>query len=101
MRLFFSISNNNCAGYDTADPIANFIAGIFPADQYTGGLNAIRTTYVSTGRLTTYYLGGANITFHQHTWRPRFYDGTASPTGESIARWASKFLNFQMEQVGP
>jgi hypothetical protein len=101
MRLFFSISNNNCAGYDTADPVVNFIAGIFPGDQYQNGLLSIRNDYQLTGRLSTYYMGGPNLIKHQHIWRPRFYEGSASPTGVSIAQWTSRLLNGQMTQVGP
>jgi hypothetical protein len=101
MRLFFSMSKDNCAGYDTADPILNYIAGVLPAEQYTAGLNELRNRYVSSGRFATYYLGGANITFHQHTWRPRFYDASASASGESIAQWTNAFLNGTMKQVGP
>jgi hypothetical protein len=101
MRLFFSISKDNCAGYDVADPIQNYIAGIFPAAQYEGGVNAVRTRYASTGKLATYYLGGTNNIFHQHTFRPRFFDTAASPSGESIAQWTTKFLNGTITQVGP
>jgi hypothetical protein len=56
---------------------------------------------VSTGRFATYYLGGTNKIFHQHTWRPRFYDASASTTGESIAQWTTAFLNGTVKQVGP
>ncbi|HEY6562086.1 MAG TPA: pectin acetylesterase-family hydrolase [Polyangiaceae bacterium] len=99
MRLFFSISNNNCATYETADPVLNFLAGIFPGPTYHQGLDAIRTRYASTGRLSTYYLGGPNTINHQHLWRPRFYEAAAG--GVTIAQWATNFGNGQMTQVGP
>lgn len=101
MRLFFSISNNDCANFETADPVLNYLTGIFAGELYTAGINDLRARYVSTGRLATYGLGGLNIIFHQHTWRPRFYDPLASPTFQSIAQWNTNFLNGNMQQVGP
>jgi hypothetical protein len=101
MRLFFSVSNNNCATYETADPVGNFIFGIFPGPQYTAGLNDLRSRYASTGRFASYYLGGGNWLFHQHIFRPRFYDPFVSATGETIAQWVEGFVGGTVKQVGP
>jgi hypothetical protein len=54
---------------------------------------------VSTGKFATYYLGGANITFHQHIWRQRFFDAAAG--SESIAAWTTNLLAGKIEQIGP
>jgi hypothetical protein len=102
IRLFFAMGLNNCANFDTADPVAIGItlgAGLYPAADYTAGLNELRTTYSATGRFATYYLGGANITFHQHEWRARFTDATAGTV--TIAQFTTNFLNGQMSQIGP
>jgi len=90
--------------YDTADPVGIVLLqadpkSYFPAQQYTDGLNDLRTKYVGTGKLGTYFMAGANITFHQHLFRSRFYDAAAG--GKTIAAWVSEFLNGTMSQVGP
>jgi hypothetical protein len=54
---------------------------------------------VSSGRFATYFLGGANITFHQHIWRQRFFDASAG--SESIAAWTTNLLAGKIEQIGP
>jgi hypothetical protein len=102
IRLFFAMGLNSCANFDTADPVAIGItlgAGLFPAADYTAGLNELRTTYASTGRFATYFLGGLNITYHQHEWRARFIDATAGTV--TIAQFTTDFLNGQMTQIGP
>ena len=104
IRLFYSVGLVDCASYDTADPVAVVLLQgdptvFFPATQYTGGLNALRTEYVSTGRFATYYMGGANLSFHQHLFRPRFYEAAAG--GISIAQFTSDFVNGTISTVGP
>jgi hypothetical protein len=102
IRLFYSAGNNDCMGFDQADPVGNFLftlGGTFPADQYTAGLDDLRTTYVPTGRFGTYFLGGSNITFHQHIWRARFFDAAAGTV--PIAQWVTDFLGGKVAQVGP
>jgi hypothetical protein len=69
------------------------------AADYAAGLSSLRSTFTSTGRFATYYLGSANITFHQHIWRQRFYDTTAGT--ETIAAFTSNFLAGMVEQIGP
>ncbi len=104
IRLFYSVGLQDCANYDTADPVAVVLlqadpGTYFPADQYTGGLNALRDTYGGTGRLGTFFLGGDNITYHQHIFRDRFYDSSVGT--ESIAKYVSDFLSGTIANVGP
>jgi hypothetical protein len=104
IRLFYSVGLQTCANYDTANPIAIVITQYdptiyFPAQQYTDGLMDLRTKYVGTNRFATYYMGGANITYHQHLFRSRFYDATAGT--ETIAKFVSDFLGGKVTQIGP
>jgi hypothetical protein len=111
IRLFFSAGLSNCMNYDTANPVAIVLLQgdptvYFAAQPYTDGLNALRASYVGTGRLATYYMGGAapNVQWHQHIFRSRFYDkGGANPSPgiESPADFVKKFLTGTVEQVGP
>ena len=104
IRLFYSVGLQDCANYDTADPVAVVLLQIdpnsyFPAQQYTDGLNALRSTYMPTGRMASYFMGGVNITYHQHLFRDRFYDSTAG--SETIAQFATNLINGQVDTVGP
>jgi hypothetical protein len=104
IRLFFSVGLNDCADYDTADPVAVVLlqgdpAVYFPAEQYKGGLNSLRATYMSSGRYATYFFAGDNVSFHQHLFRPRFYEAPAG--GKSIAQFTSEFIAGTVEAIGP
>lgn len=104
IRLFFTPGQNQCATVNDADPVGltlGQLAGspIFPPDTYQAALLAVRSQYQSTGRLATYFLTDANITLHQHTWRPRYFE--APPGGASIAEFVKDFLDGRMDQVGP
>jgi hypothetical protein len=104
IRLFYSVGLANCANYDTADPVAVVLLQIdpmvfFPGQQYTDGLNKLRTDYSDTGKFATYYMGGANIVFHQHVFRQRFYEAPSG--GVSIAKFVSDFIDGKLQQVGP
>ncbi len=110
IRLFYSVGLNSCQNYDIADPVCITLGQIipcnpaqayYPADEYATGLTNLRSSYVSTGRLSTYFLGGANISKHQHEFRARFYDTTVQTSGETIAQFSQDFLNGTLEQVGP
>jgi hypothetical protein len=111
IRLFFSAGLSNCQNYDTASPAAIVLLQAdptvyFPAQMYTDGLTALRTAYVNTGRLATYYMGGVapNVQWHQHIFRSRFYDNggaNPSPSVESIATFMTNFYNGKLEQIGP
>lgn len=104
IRLFFSSGLKDCASFETADPVAITLGQFDPAvymvgTDYAAGLEQLRADYVSTGRLATYFIGGANIAFHQHIWRPRFYE---MPSGDlTIAQFVTKFLNDEIVQIGP
>jgi hypothetical protein len=99
MRLFFTMGKDNCANFQNADPVTDFVAGIVPPEQYTGGLMDLRARFETTGRFATYLMGGLNAPFHQHLWRSRFYEPAAG--GESIAQFIARFLAGDNAQVGP
>lgn len=104
IRLFFSVGLNDCATYDTADPVAVVLLQgdpnvYFPGQQYADALGDLRATYESTGRFATYFMGGANLMNHQHLFRPRFYESAAG--GISIAQFTTDFLNGTVANVGP
>jgi hypothetical protein len=104
IRLFYSSGLNNCSGFETADPTTITLGQVdptvyMPGDNYQNGLNDLRMQKQGTGKVATYYLGGANLTFHQHIWRDRFYDTTAGT--EPIAQWATNLLAGKLEQIGP
>jgi len=104
IRLFFTPGENDCSLIDTADPIAVTLgqltgAGLFPAQKYEAGLLGVRARYLPTGRLASYFLAGSNITLHQHTWRPRFFDTSAG--AQSLAAFVQDFLDGQVKQLGP
>lgn len=93
MRLFFSVGLQNCANYETADPVAITVGQLdpnvyMPADQYTGGLNALLSKYKSTGRMATFFMPGQ---IHQHIFRPSFY--TTSAGGTTLAKFVGDFVN--------
>jgi hypothetical protein len=101
VRLFFSAGLANCQNYDTANPVTIVVFQgdptiYFPAQQYTDGLTDLRTKYVGSGQLSTYFMSGQ---LHQHIFRPEFYTATAG--SETEAAWVGKLLAGQMEQVGP
>jgi hypothetical protein len=104
MRLFFSVGNKDCSTYDSADPVGITLGqvldptALFPADIYTEGLNDLRTKYSSTGRLATFWIMGPNPNFHQHMFRPSFFE---SMNGTSIAEWTTGFINGKIDTVGP
>jgi hypothetical protein len=111
IRLFFSVGLANCQNYDTANPVTIVLLQgdptiYFPAQQYTDALTRLRSSYVSTGRLATYYMGGVapNVQWHQHIFRSRFYDkggANPSPNVESIADFVANFIGDKLEQIGP
>jgi hypothetical protein len=104
IRLFFTPGENDCATVDTADPIQITIGQLFGVplfapETYEAGLLGVRARLEGTGQMASYYLGGWNITLHQHTFRPRFFDAAAG--GQTLARFTSDFLAGDMAQVGP
>ncbi len=104
IRLFFSSGLSNCSTYETADPIFITVGQITPnvymeAAPYEAGLNTLRNRFGGTGRFSTYFIGGANIAFHQHVWRPRFYDASVNP--KPLSQFVGDFINGVAEHVGP
>jgi hypothetical protein len=104
IRLFYSSGLKNCSSFATADPVSITLgqsdATVYmPGADYTAGLTGLRMSGMSTGKVATYFLGGTNISFHQHVWRQRFYDASAG--SETIAAWTTNLLAGKLEQVGP
>jgi len=104
IRMFYSSGLGNCASFATADPtnitLSQADSSVYmPGADYTAGLNEARMKGVTSGKFASYYLGGANITYHQHIWRDRFYEKASG--NQSIAQWTSNFLAGKLEQVGP
>ena len=60
-----------------------------------------RTRYRATNRFATYLIGGpAPVqTYHQHSWRPRFYEKAAGDA--TIAELVQDFLDGRLLEVGP
>jgi hypothetical protein len=104
IRLVYSLGANNCAQSDTADPITLSVAQLIdpsllmPADDFTAGLRALRDKYGPSERLATFYLAGANPNFHQHLFRPDFYEMF---NGTTQAQFVSDFLTGKVLTVGP
>jgi hypothetical protein len=105
IRLFFSVGVKDCANYDTADPVGITITQVLDpsvymqAAPYTAGLNDLRSTYASTNRFATYFIGGASITLHQHEFRDRFY--TTAAGNKTIASFVSDFIDGTVSAIGP
>ncbi len=115
IRLFLAAGQNNCQ--DT-DP--NLLSGLalqgsdvptFDAGQYVSGLDDLKSTYVCTGRISSYLIGNADPdasdsngsidTLHEHIFRPRFYDPLAGSGQPTLAQWMGDFVNGKLEQIGP
>lgn len=105
IRLFFSLGNNNCAEYQTLDPVLGFIGSLgqtYDPNKFAMGLEQIRKDYVSTGQLATYYEGDfPNATIHQCLFEPRVYQELAGAGKGAVSDFLTKFTMNQMTQVGP
>ena len=104
IRLFFSVGLQDCANYDSADPVGITITQFdptiyYPAMDYQAGLQGLRDQYVDTGMFSSYYMGGLNVTFHQHIFRQRFYETAAG--GTPLNKFVEDFLAGTMSNVGP
>ena len=62
-------------------------------------MNDLRTRFAGSARFASYFLGGNNQTFHQHVFRPRFYETTAG--SKPMAQFVSDFIAGRVEQIGP
>ena len=101
IRLFFSVGLQNCANYQTADPVAITLTQAdpnvyMPAAQYSGGLSGLRSKYQATNRLATYYVPGQ---LHQHIFRASFFTTTVG--SQTMAQFVTSFLGGTVAQVGP
>jgi hypothetical protein len=104
IRLFFSSGLRDCSTFETADPVLITVGQLDPTVYMTGqsyenGLNDIVSKYGNTGRLATYGIGGASITFHQHIWRPEFFQALTG--GVTEAQWVTSFLSGDVQIVMP
>lgn len=104
IRLFFTPGENECASVETADPVQLTLGqlggqALYSAPDYTAGLLGLRARYADTGKLATYYFAGPNVTLHQHTWRPRFFEPLVGAT--TLAGFLGDFLEGRLAQVGP
>jgi hypothetical protein len=95
MRLFFAQGDNACA---TNDPNL-LVFSPYPADQYTAGLNNLRSTWDCTGVFSSYYIAGPNPTYHQHIFRPEFFQVMSG--NMTIAAWAAGLVNGTVFDIGP
>jgi hypothetical protein len=115
IRLFLAAGTNNCS--DT-DP--NLLSGLglqggdvpdFDGGQYSDGLMTLRSEYLCTNRISSYFIGpadqdasdsnGSIETLHEHIFRPRFYEALAGPGQPTLAQWVSDVVAGKVEQVGP
>ena len=105
IRLFFALGNNDCADYQTDDPVLSFIGSAgqtYDPDMFAAGLEDLRMRYLSTGQLATYYEDGVpNSTIHQCLFDPRLYTAAAGDGLATIAAFLTDFTNDKMTQVGP
>jgi Pectinacetylesterase len=104
IRLFYSSGLKNCSNYDAADPVAITLGQgdttvYFQPQPYIDGLTDLRTRYMSSGKLATYYIAGPSPTLHQHIFRTRFFDSTAG--NPSMAQFVANTLDGKMAQIGP
>jgi len=104
IRLFFSLGNNDCKDYQ-ADPPSLFIGTLgdtYPPDKFNMGLTQLRTKYVDTKQLATYYMDGfPNSTAHQSLFRARLYEKAAGEGKPTIAEFLKQWIDGAMTQVGP
>ena len=115
IRLFLAAGQNNCTDTDPNLLSGLALEGADPpavdAGMYENGLDALRTTYVCTGNISSYYIGlgdpdasdsnGTIDTLHQHIFRPRFYDPLAGPGQPTLAQWMGDVVAGKVEQIGP
>jgi pectinacetylesterase len=115
IRLFLAAGTDNCADTDpnlltTLGLQGSDVPG-FTGDQYDQGLMNLRSTYLCTDRISSYFIGagdpdasdsnGTIDTLHEHIFRPRFYDPLAGPGQPTLAQWMSDVVAGQVEQTGP
>ncbi|HEX5660806.1 MAG TPA: pectin acetylesterase-family hydrolase [Polyangiales bacterium] len=104
IRLFFSLGNDDCAGYQ-GDPVSLFLGTLgdtYPPDKFSMGLSQLRTKYEDTDQLATYFMDGLpNGTAHQCLFRSRLYEKAAGADKPTIAEFLKTWIEGTMTQVGP
>jgi hypothetical protein len=70
------------------------------------GIQDLLSTFQCTGRMAAYMIGGqnpnyANPTYHQHIFRNEFYEALDDKGTETLAKWASDFMDGTLTVVGP
>ena len=100
MRDFYAMGDNDCANFENADPITDYLAGACvsttSAGNYAAGLDAMRKSHIDSGKFAAYFLSGS---FHQHLWRSRFYEAPAGNV--TIAQWLGDFIAGKNSSIGP
>ena len=106
MRLFFSGGLNDCANYDTLDPVAIVISNVldpsvlYPGPQYTEALLDFRDYAKSVGLpAASFLVGPPNQNYHQIIFRPDFY--TLKVGGKTAADFIRDFLNGVLDEIQP
>jgi len=104
IRLFYSLGNDSCKDYQ-ADPPSLFIGTLgdtYPPDKFKMGLEQLRTKYIDSKQLATYYMDGfPNSTAHQSLFRARFYENAAGADKPTVAAFIKQWIDGAMTQVGP
>jgi Pectinacetylesterase len=104
IRLFFSLGNDDCKNY-AMDPPSLFVgtlAQTYPPEQFAAGLEQLRSKYLASGQLATYYMDGLpNATAHQCLFRNRLYEKAAGADKPTIAEFLKTWIDGKMTQVGP
>jgi hypothetical protein len=97
MRLFYSVGLNDCADYDTLDPVGTTVGGfldpavIYPAEMYTAALKDLRDYMVSKKYPISSFMIAADPTIHQILFRPDLY--TVQVGGKTAAQFVKDFLD--------
>lgn len=98
MRLFYSVGMNDCANYDTLDPVETTVGGIldpaviYPAQMYTAALKDLRDYMIEKGYpISSFIMSGAQPNLHQILFRPGLY--TEQLGGKIAAQFLKDFLD--------
>jgi hypothetical protein len=104
IRLFYSLGNDDCKNY-AMDPPSLFIGTIgqtYDPDKFNMGLTQLRTKYVDSKQLATFFMDGLpNGTAHQCLFRDRFYSKAAGDDKPTIAAFIKSWIAGELTQVGP
>jgi hypothetical protein len=98
MRLFYSVGLNECANYDSLDPVEATIGGIldpaviYPAQMYTAALKDLRDDMVTKRYpVSSFMMSGPAPNLHQILFRPDLY--TEQLGGKTAAQFVKDFLD--------